>query len=231
MINLKNMKIAHRGLYNNVDIPENSIKAFKKALLKNLPIELDVHLLKDNTLVVFHDNNLKRMTGIDKEIKDLTYDELSKITLLKTDEHIPTLLEVLKLVDGKVLLNIEVKYDENYQKTCEELVRILDNYKGEFLIQSFSFKIILWFKLHRKNYIRGLLVSNKDKYMTLATNFLVYNLLKPNYYALNKKTLNNDKIKKLRAKNIPILFWTVKGKDEIDKYSHDGDGIIYEEDV
>jgi len=56
---LDNLLFAHRGVHNNVDIPENSIKAFKYAIENNLNIELDVQLTKDNTLVVFHDENLK----------------------------------------------------------------------------------------------------------------------------------------------------------------------------
>ena len=72
---LKNKVIAHRGIHNNKTVPENSIKAFEKAIKRKIPIELDVHILKDNTLVVFHDDNLKRMTHIDKKIRDYTYPE------------------------------------------------------------------------------------------------------------------------------------------------------------
>ena len=75
---LRNKPIAHRGLHNKeLNIPENSISAFKEAIAKGLPIELDVHLLKDGKLVVFHDDNLNRMTGLNKKIKDCNYDEIS----------------------------------------------------------------------------------------------------------------------------------------------------------
>ena len=64
--------IAHRGYHDiKIGIPENSMLAFKRAIENNLIIELDVHVLKDGTVVVFHDDNLKRMTGIDKDIKNL----------------------------------------------------------------------------------------------------------------------------------------------------------------
>ena len=102
---LKNIKtIAHRGVHNNIDVPENSLLAFKKAKDLNLPIELDIQITKDNQIIVFHDYNLKRMTNIDKNIKDCTYQELTTIKLLKTKEKIPLLKEVLKLINGKVLL-------------------------------------------------------------------------------------------------------------------------------
>ncbi|MDR0831933.1 MAG: hypothetical protein LBM99_03435, partial [Bacillales bacterium] len=71
--------IAHRGLHNqNIEkdknklLPENSLGAFQEAINKNYLIELDVHLLKDGTVVVFHDFNLKRMCGVDLIIEDLT---------------------------------------------------------------------------------------------------------------------------------------------------------------
>ena len=80
MDNLKNLIIAHRGLFNNKDIPENSLSSFKKALDKNIPIELDVRLTKDNVLVVFHDTNLKRLTGLDKKVKDVSYSVIRKLS-------------------------------------------------------------------------------------------------------------------------------------------------------
>ena len=76
---MKNKIIAHRGIFNNIDIPENSMKAFEKALKLNYPIELDVQLTKDNELVVFHDYSLKRMCGINRLVENCTYKELSNI--------------------------------------------------------------------------------------------------------------------------------------------------------
>ena len=83
---LKNRIIAHRGYFDNsLGIPENSLPAFKKAIDLNFAIELDIHILKDNTIVAFHDNNLKRMTGINKPLKDYNYGELKDIKLLDTN--------------------------------------------------------------------------------------------------------------------------------------------------
>ena len=67
---MKNKIIAHRGVFNNIDIPENSMKAFKKALKLNYPIELDIQLTKDNILVVLHDHTLQRMTGDSRILQD-----------------------------------------------------------------------------------------------------------------------------------------------------------------
>ena len=72
-----NLIIAHRGVHDNKNTPENSLKAFYKALIEKYPIELDIQLTKDNEIVVFHDKNLKRMTGVDKNVSDLTLDEIT----------------------------------------------------------------------------------------------------------------------------------------------------------
>ena len=126
---MKNKLIAHRGLHDK-DTPENSMGALKKALEKDIAIEFDVHLLKDNKIVVFHDNNLKRMTGIDKKINELSYDEIKDIKLANSDEKIPLLEDVLKLVNGKVLLDIELKYDHEKYKLEDALIEVLKDYTG-----------------------------------------------------------------------------------------------------
>ena len=64
--------IAHRGLH-DAKAPENSLAAFRRAMEHGYVIELDVHMLADGKIVVFHDDNLKRMTGVDAVIKDETY--------------------------------------------------------------------------------------------------------------------------------------------------------------
>ena len=74
---------AHRGLFDNKKIVENTISAFKKALLDNLNIELDIRVTKDKKIIVFHDDNIKRLTGINRLVKDMSYDELSKVKLIK----------------------------------------------------------------------------------------------------------------------------------------------------
>lgn len=70
--------IAHRGLHNE-EFPENSMPAYQLAIDNNFNIEIDVHVTKDGHVVVFHDDNLKRVCGIDKLVKDCTLEELKNI--------------------------------------------------------------------------------------------------------------------------------------------------------
>ena len=107
-------RYAHRGLHDKPTVPENSLAAFRAAIAAGYGAELDVHLLSDGTLAVFHDHTLKRCAGVDGEIEALTKDELSKLRLEGTDEHIPTFDEVLALFESKAPLVIELKNAKNY---------------------------------------------------------------------------------------------------------------------
>ena len=210
-----NLLFAHRGVHNNIDIPENSIKAFKQALKNNLNIELDIQLTKDNILVVFHDFNLKRMADIDKNLNELTYSEIKKIRLLKTNETIPTLKEVLNIVNGKVILDIEIKDTKKIDIVCKKLVDELTSYKGIFIIKSFNPKIVNWFKKHKSEYIRGLLI--KDSLYNKLIGKIIIKYCKPNFLAISKKIINKYGIKGY-LKEYPILIWTILKKEEINKY-------------
>ena len=89
---------AHRGLHDNEHgIPENSMAAFQRAVDKGYGIELDVHLTADNQLVVFHDDTLTRMCGINKKISGFLYSYLQQLRLLGTGEGIPLFKDVLAM--------------------------------------------------------------------------------------------------------------------------------------
>ena len=202
---LKENVIAHRGIHDNKKVAENSLTAFKKCIKEKIPIELDIHLLKDNEIVVVHDDNLKRLTRFKRRLKDLTYDEIKDLKLLDTKDNIPTLKEVLDLVDGKVPLIIELKYDNLPTKLEKEVVKLLDNYKGPFAVKSFHPLIMYWFKKNRPDYIRGLLVpSNGEelKRKVLHSMILSY-LVKPDFISVDIRR-NNTKL--LKIKMIMILI-------------------------
>ena len=138
--------IAHRGLFNRLDTPENSMKAFENAIAKGYAIELDLNMSLDGHLVVFHDNSLKRMTGIKNDVNLLNLNELKKLKLLGTDNVIPTFEDVLMLVNGKVPLMIEVKRNERYKELMSKLINLLEKYDGEYVIESFDPRILYWLK-------------------------------------------------------------------------------------
>ena len=96
---------AHRGYWNiHKAIPENSLSSFRLAVSHGFGIELDLHLTKDNKIVVFHDDFLTRMCGENLSVENTTYEELSRHTLAGTSEKIPLFSEVLALVNGQTPL-------------------------------------------------------------------------------------------------------------------------------
>ena len=164
--------IAHRGLHGK-NVPENSLKAFKLARDAGYTIELDVHLSRDGDIIVFHDDNLLRMTGVNRSIKNCTYAELQSLTLKGTSYKIPTLKQVLDLVDTRVPLLIELKSDVKTGLLEKESMKVLRSYNGKFAVQSFSPNSIYYFKKHYPEVLRGQLSHsyNKSK-IPFANNFL-----------------------------------------------------------
>jgi len=211
---LKRSLIAHRGLHNS-QIPENTLPAFVKCVDKNYIIELDIHILSDNTIVVYHDHNLKKLTGVNKVIETLTYAQLSSIKIDKK-YTIPTLKQVMHIVNGKVPILIEIKDVDNNNKFEEELVKILDNYKGEFAIQSTNPFVIDWFYKNRKDYVIGLIVFNDLNYKLVKKY-----VKKIDFISVYKKQLP-FKINKL------VLGWTIRKQSEYEKYKHLCDNLICE---
>lgn len=204
---LKSNLIAHRGIYDNIKIPENTISSFTEAIKNKYPIELDARLTKDNKVIVFHDKNLSRMCNIDKYVKDINYNEIKEYKLLNTNNSIPILEEVLKLINGKVPIIIELKVDRKDFFLEREVIKLLNNYHGLYAIQSFNPLSILYFKIKYPHIIRGLLIKN-SKYLGL------YNLVtKPDFISYNIKRISKSKMSKYKNKYL-LLGWTIKTKEE-----------------
>lgn len=209
--------IAHRGIHNEA-IPENSMKAFSLALKKNIPIEFDVHILKDKNIVVFHDDNLKRMTNKDKFIKECTYEEIKDLKLKNTNEKISLLKDVLKLVDGKVLLDIELKMDVTDHSLEDGLIEILKDYNGEVILKSFDYRKVKYLKKHT-NYKIGLLIKRMSGFKDFIIRNINFNIIiKPDFLACNKNMLDCKSVKTFKK---DIYIWTIKNKDELKIYKSD----------
>lgn len=211
---LKENLIAHRGLHSSNTI-ENSISAFIKAMEFGYIIELDIHILRDNTIVIYHDFNLKRLTGVNKVIEKLTYPQLSKIKL-KNKYQIPTLIQVMNIINGKVPLLIEIKTIDNNIILYKKLVELLNNYKGLFAIQSINPLVIEWFYKNKKNYPLGLIIFNDINYKILKKYTKMIDFI-----SIYKKHLP------FKSKKI-IIGWTIKNKKELEKYKPLSDNLIVE---
>lgn len=227
--------IAHRGLYNNKEgIVENTIKAFNKAIEKGYAIELDVQILKDGNLIVFHDDNLLRLTGKNKRVYDLTLEDIKSVNLLNTNEKIPTLKEVLDTVLGKVPLVIEIKSGIFSHGIEKKLYDVLKEYNGKFCIESFNPFSVLWFKNNASLVPRGLLTtknySSFKKFLISITNNLSFTnkLLKLDFLACNYKNINSKLIKRTKNSKIYLFAYTINNEKEYEKLKDICDGIIFE---
>lgn len=225
--------IAHRGYYNNKKgIPENSVIAFKKAIDNNYLIELDVRLTKDKKLVVFHDDNLKRVCGVNKRVKDLTYKELLKYNLFDTTQKVPLFSEVIKLVNGRVPILIETKFHNRYGVLEKILINELSNYKGLYAIQSFYPLSLLWFKTNTKHIPIGLLSSNfknnSNSLKKLIGKTLILDLFfKTDFISYDVKGLPNNYLL-LKKDKKKIVIWTIKNKKDYDLAKKYTDALICE---
>ncbi|NLN65619.1 MAG: glycerophosphodiester phosphodiesterase [Clostridiaceae bacterium] len=171
---------AHRGLHGD-GIPENSIAAFRKARQKGLGVELDVRLTLDNKLVVFHDDDLKRLCGEPYSVEQLKYDDLKKFSLSGTEEKIPLFEEVLKVLEGMpVICEIKSLPGDAVGEVCEAVCRHIAEYNGFVCIESFNPYVVQWFAKNRPDLIRGQLSMNfmpTKKALPVIQAFLMTNLL------------------------------------------------------
>ena len=225
--------IAHRGYHNNKKgIPENSVLAFKKAIDNNYLIELDVRLTKDKKLVVFHDGNLKRVCGVNKRVKDLTYRELLKYNLFDTTQKVPLFSDVIKLVNGRVPILIETKFHNRYGVLEKILINELSNYRGLYAIQSFYPMSLLWLKRNTKNIPIGLLSSNfkndLNRLKSIIGKTLILDLFfKTDFISYDVKGLPNNYLS-LKKDKKKIVIWTIKNKKDYDLARQYTDSLICE---
>ena len=231
---------AHRGLYDNkTDAPENSMKAFKKAIDAGFGIELDVQLTKDERVVVFHDFDLKRICNVDKRVKDLTYAEISKLNILDTDCKIPLFEDVLELVDGKVPLIIEYKLPDFKTDICEIVDGMLQYYNGSYCIESFHPMAVFWYRIKRPEVVRGILSSDyvatgdvegaSPIVMSMSKNLLFNFIIRPDFVAYDCRFFTNPSrqiCKKLFK--APSVAWTIKSQKELELRQDDYDVFIFE---
>lgn len=151
---------AHRGLHTeDKSVPENSLEAFRQARDAGYGIELDVQLSKDGELVVFHDDTLDRVCGVEGRVDEKDFAELRELSLCGTEQRMPLLAEVLELINGSVPLIVELKNGKRNKELCEKSYELLSGYRGDYCIESFNPLIVGWFRRNAKEVLRGQLAT------------------------------------------------------------------------
>lgn len=190
------MIIAHRGFAKNCQ--ENTLEAYRRAIEVGVDgIELDVRKTKDNILILFHDELIN-----EQKINQLTYTEINYLTH-NLGWQVPTLVESLKLVQGKVKLDVELK-ETGYET---EVVALILQYLTieQFMVTSFQIESLLTIKSNYPSVKTGILLNKKT-----ATNFdLKDNLSIIDFLALHFELLDSNWLKLAHIYNKFIFVWTI----------------------
>ena len=226
--------IIYRGLHDNVS-PENSISAIKKAIEKGYALELDLRMLTDGTIVVFHDERLGRMTKTDGFLSNSTYEDIKDLHLLKSTEHIPTLQEVLDVIAGSVPVIFDIR-NIDMIGIEKNVWKILKNYKGEYAIQSVNPYTLEWFKCNAPAVCRGQLASffkgQKGQELSWKNRFKLKRLMlcahvsEPNFISYDAEDLPNRFVKKYS--HLPLLAWKVSNAETVDQVKSCSTNIVYD---
>ena len=226
---------AHRGLHKE-GVPENSLAAFEDACRAGFGIELDVQLSHDGEVMVFHDYTLIRMTGCDKKLCELDAKELMTLTLAGTDQTIPTLKQVLALVDGRVPLLVELKGESFDTSLCAKVADLLRDYKGAYCLESFNPLLIGNMKKEFPEAFCGLLYTNvcrekkKKSALNLALTAMALNVVaRPDFIAFDKADRDTLPVKiTTQLFGAPKFVWTVRTQEELDTAHKNGELPIFE---
>ena len=220
--------IAHRGLHNKI-APENSLAAFSRAVAGNFPIETDVQMSADGRLVLFHDDDLSRMTGLNTDIRDESYEKIKSLALADTNERIPDFEELLSLVCGKVPLLIEIKQQK--QKGIEKkIVKALEGYGGEYAVQSFDPTVLIAFKKFAPDVLRGQLASGAPPELGFIKKYVIKHtplnfLTRPDFVNYDLDSLPTAK---RNYNGLPLICWTVATKTQKEKAQSLGINYVFE---
>ena len=226
--------VAHRGIATY--FPENTMIAFKAALISNIDIlEIDIHRTLDNQLVVIHDDSIDRTSNGSGKIKDMTLAALQQFDYGITKDNkfegetLPTLDEVIKLIqDYPQKLLIELKQPQNYPEIENELIDALNAWnlpKNKVIIQSFNQKSMKKIFDMNEGYELGVLISKKKYWYKLPPfkSIAAYaNYVNPNYALVTEKFL-----KSAHQYRLSLMPYTVNEHEQAKSLQKLGvDGLI-----
>ncbi|WKL20992.1 glycerophosphodiester phosphodiesterase [Agrobacterium tumefaciens] len=207
--------VAHRGYHDlNRTVWENTLSAFSRAIEAGFAIECDVQLAADSVPVIFHDDDMARLTGIKGDVREHTSGELSLLSVGQTKDRIPTLKQLLTLCAGKVPLVIELKGREGEgvdDGFAEAVLEDLEGYKGHVALMSFDHHLLKDLKAAGSPWPLGLTAEGDkpedffkhDEAMQTGIDFISYHW----------GHLPNSFIEAQRKLGLPVITWTVRDEN------------------
>ena len=219
---LNKLPIAHRGLHSNANnIYENTKESFLAAVNENYAIECDVVLSKDHEVVVFHDENLKRLCNLDKNVSSLTMNELRSLKIYESNSNIISLDEMLHVVSAHVPVIIEIKgkFTPFIEERIQEIIR---SYRGAIALKTFNLKSVEWLIKFLPYVYKGLVIDSN------TNNFEAILDLNIDFVSCDIEFIESNLVDKLKKKGLPIITWTVDNEDKKKKANLIADNIIFE---
>ncbi len=237
---LRKYDLARGGFHDlKKGIPENSVPAFEEAISRGYGILADVRLTRDGVPVVFRDSRLPRLCSMEGAVENSTKEELEELQISGTEEKIPSLQEVLDLIDSQVpvIFRLHVEGD-NYRSLCERVCALLDEYEGVFALESVDPRVLRWFKEQREEYIRGQVLDPSHKsgysYMNMIWDFFCGSLLMnfltgPDYISCSSASKLNPSLWLCRlVYRIQMMDWSVKSFEEYENAKTGGMIAVFE---
>lgn len=226
---------AHRG--GRKWAPENTLSAFSKSVQAGVDgIELDIHKCKSGELIVIHDDTVNRTTNGKGYVKDKTLSELKELDAGSwyapefKDERLPLLSEVLKLVDGKIVINIEIKnLPVKYAGIEDDLIKLLEGYqyKDRIIISSFDHQALQ--KIHQKAPQYKLALLDEANMVDMSDYAKRVGAQNWNPYF---ECIRPDTLEAAHNANLQVFPWTVNDPQEWERIAKLGtDGIITDDPV
>lgn len=223
-----NVPLAHRALHDvSEGRPENSRAAIRAAVQAGYGIEIDLQLSADGQAMVFHDYDLRRLTGQSGAIRLRTAAELAGLGLAGGDEGIPTLADVLAVVAGKVPLLIEIKdQDGALGRDIGALERAtataISGYTGPVAVMSFNPHSVAEMARIAPRVARGIVTGSYDPEInpwSVATCDILreipdYGRTRASFISHEVADLERPRVAALKAAGADVLCWTVRSVEQ-----------------
>jgi len=222
--------VAHRGYHDtNKTVWENTLSAFSRAIDGGFAIECDVQLAADSVPVIFHDDDMERLTGMKGDVRERTSAELSMLSVGQTRDRVPTLKQLLALCAGKVPLVIELKGREGEgvdDGFAEAVLDDLEGYNGHVALMSFDHHLLKALKAAGSPWPLGLTAEgakpedffSHDEAMQIGLDFISY------FWG----HLPNSFIEAQRKLGVPVITWTVRDENAREKTYTYADQMTFE---
>ncbi len=230
--------IAHRGLHDKKSVIENTESAFALAMAADYAIECDVQLSADGEAMVFHDDDLDRLTSSKGAVRALSARELRGVKFNSTKDRMQTLGELLEQVDGRVTLVVELKslWDGNIA-LAKRTLEVLGGYGGPACLMSFDPNLISCLRERSPHTVRGITAGRTTHadYLTLPVgqrvamrNFAHLDKTQPHFVSYYWRDLPFEPVTEIRNAGHPVITWTLRSKEEASQAMRYSDQVTFE---